>query len=175
MRFIARMTIRSHIQQMPTTPYRERTDLEKIVSQWRKLSGLQTRGEWSALVVRAATAAEISLNLAIRREFAAKSTFDNDFVDSMLRWANGIGGKVQRLLIPLVASQPGRLKRAKALEKVALRINAIRNAVVHQGEFCNEGEAIRAIADAQTLISEVVRWYEPQFALDLRQSKKARS
>lgn len=166
------MTIRSHIQKIATIPYRERTDLEKIVSQWRKLSGLRKRGEWSALVVRAATAAEISLNLAIRREFAAKSTFDNEFVDSMLRWANGMVGKVQRLLIPLVALQPGRLKRARALEKVALRINTIRNAVVHQGEFCNEGEAAIVIADAQTLISEIVRWYEPQFALDPPQSRK---
>jgi hypothetical protein len=60
-------------------PYAARTDLQKIQSQWNKLSGLHTREEWSAAVVRAATAAEIAANFAIRREFAARSTFDTDF------------------------------------------------------------------------------------------------
>ena len=59
-------------------PYDERSDLEKILSQWKKLSGLVKRKEWSAAVVRAATAAEIATNFAIRKEFSEKSNFDEN-------------------------------------------------------------------------------------------------
>lgn len=63
-------------------PYKERTDLEKIASQWNKLSGFHSRQEWSAAVVRAATAAEIAANYAIRKEFAKRTDFKDEFVDS---------------------------------------------------------------------------------------------
>ena len=74
-------------------PYEHRTDLEKVQSQWHKLSGLHTREEWSAAIVGAATAAEIAANFAVRQEFAARSKFDSDFVDGLLVWANGLAGK----------------------------------------------------------------------------------
>ena len=81
--------------------YRQATDLEKIQSQWNKLSGLHSRKEWAAVIVRAATAAEIATNFAIRTEFASRSQFDAGFIDSLLIWANGIDGKLNRLLIPM--------------------------------------------------------------------------
>ena len=71
------------------TPYQEHTDLKKIQKQWHKLTGLHSREEWSAAIVRAATAAELAANFAIRAEFTARSEFDADFVNSLLRWANG--------------------------------------------------------------------------------------
>ena len=86
---------------MARKPYEKRSDLEKLHSQWHKLSGLHTREEWSAAIVRAATAAEIATNFAIRAEFGARSKFDPKFVDSLLRWANGLAGKLDRLLVPL--------------------------------------------------------------------------
>lgn len=101
-------------------PYEERTDLEKIQSQWNKLSGLHSREEWSAAIVRAATAAELAANFAIRKEFESRSKFDSKFVDSLLRWANGLAGKIDRLLIPLSVgeeqqkpSRSSRLRRSK--------------------------------------------------------------
>jgi hypothetical protein len=48
--------------------YEDRTDIEKIQSNWKKLSGLYSRREWSGSVVRAATAAEIASNLVVREE-----------------------------------------------------------------------------------------------------------
>lgn len=78
-------------------PYAERTDLEKMQSQWNKLSGLHSREEWSAAVMRAATAAEIAANFAVRREFASRSKFEPEFVNKILKMANGLGGKVDRL------------------------------------------------------------------------------
>jgi|GEM_PF-5508812 len=54
-------------------PYADRSDIDKIRSQWKKLTGLYSREEPSAAVVRAATAVELSVNLAIRAEFANQS------------------------------------------------------------------------------------------------------
>ena len=149
-------------------PYEELTDLEKVQKQWHKLSGLHTREEWSATIVRAATAAEISANFAIRKEFKLNSNFDPPFVDSLLRWANGLAGKLDRLLIPLSATDRAKNKKIKALKKVADEINTKRNAVAHQGEFCNENEAKVTIAQAKEFISTLVQIYEPAFALKER-------
>src|SRR5690242_4865570 len=82
-------------------PYEERTDLEQIRAQWIKLTGLHSREEWSAAVVRAATAAEIAANFAVRREFSLRGEQDAILVDSLLKWANGLPGKLDRLLLPL--------------------------------------------------------------------------
>ncbi len=144
--------------------YEERTDLEKIQSQWHKLSGLHTREEWSAAIVRAATAAELAANFAIRKEFEAKSKFDAKFIDSQLRWANGLAGKIDRLLIPLSADG----KQSKVIKKIKAeseQINSKRNAIVHQGEFCNEDEAKAAIQQSREFIEKLVGIYESSFTL----------
>ena len=150
---------------MARKPYRERSDLEKLQSQWHKLSGLGSRKEWSAAVVRAATAAEIAANFAVRTEFAKRSTFDDDFVNSLLRWANGLNGKVKNLLMPLCAADKDKQRLMKRLLKLSAEINAVRNAVAHQGEFCNETEAEGVLAAAQSFINDLVQLYEPKFAL----------
>ncbi len=51
---------------MAAKRYKKLTDLKKLQKQWHKLSGLHTREEWSAAIVRAATAAEIAANIAVR-------------------------------------------------------------------------------------------------------------
>ena len=71
---------------MGKTPYDDRDDLEKLRSQWKKIDGiLERRKEWSAAIVRAATAAEIAANIAIRKRFESESEFSSEFVDSLLR------------------------------------------------------------------------------------------
>jgi len=155
---------------MVKKPYEERTDLEKVHSQWHKLSGLHTREEWSAAIVRAATAAEIAANFAVRAEFSARSQFDAAFVNSLLRWANGLGGKLDKLLVPLAAADKHRLKTMKALCVTAQEINTKRNAVAHQGEFCNEEEATQIILQTKEFITGLVQLYEPTF--ELKERKK---
>jgi len=157
---------------MPKKPYEERSDLEKVHSQWHKLSGLHTREEWSAAIVRAATAAEIAANFAIRSEFSARSQFDAGFVNSLLRWANGLGGKLDKLLVPLASSEKAKLKTMKALCVTAQEINSKRNAVAHQGEFCNKEEATQIIAHTKEFITGLVQLYEPTF--ELKERKKGR-
>jgi len=144
--------------------YEERTDLERIQSQWRKLTGLHSREEWSAAIVRDATAAEIAANYAIRNEFKARSKFDEKFVNDQLRWANGIAGKIDRLLLPLFDGRKQH-KIVQPLKAVAEKINKDCNAIIHQGEFRDEEEASAVIAQAKLFIETLVHIYDPKFAL----------
>jgi len=145
-------------------PYSERTDLEKIRSQWTKLSGLHDRTDWSAAVVRAATATEIAVNFAVRREFGARSNFDQKFIDGLLRWANGLTGKLDRLLIPLLQGR-GVSKKVRDLRKSAERIQEKRNNIAHRGEFCSERMSARLIDDCQKFVHGIVGLYEEDFTL----------
>ena len=149
---------------MPKKPYEERTDLERINSQWTKLTGLHTREEWSAAIVRAATAAEIAANFAIRSEFSERSEFDAKFVNGQLRWANGISGKIDRLLLPLFEGKK-QYKIVQPLKSIAAKINKERNAVVHQGEFRDEDEATAVIGQAKLFIETLIHIYDPAFKL----------
>lgn len=149
---------------MAKKKYEQRNDVEKIQSQWHKLTGLHSREEWSAAVVRAATAAEIAANFAVRQELAARSKFDDDFVNSLLRWANGLDGKLNRLLIPMTDGKKA-YKILRGVKKDAERVNKKRNAVAHQGEFCNVGESQEAIESARKFIEVLVGIYEPGFKL----------
>lgn len=157
---------------MASKSYQELTDIEKLQKQWHKLSGLHSREEWSAAIVRAATAAELAANHAIRAEFAARSQFDAAFVDGLLKWANGLSGKLRNLLVPLVTAAPAKRCAMADLQTLADRVNAKRNAVAHQGEFCNEQEATEAIANARNFITGLVTLYEPQFKLKDRGTTK---
>ncbi len=145
--------------------YRQATDLEKIQSQWNKLRGLHVRKEWAAVVVRAATAAEIATNFAIRTEFASRSQFDAGFIDSLLIWANGIDGKLNRLLIPMCSGDATKKREMQSLKACADRINKERNAIVHRGEFRNEAESQTTMRDAKAFVEGLIRLYEPGFTL----------
>ena len=149
---------------MSKKSYEQRRDLEKIQSQWHKLTGLHSREEWSAAIVRAATAAEIAANFAVRQEFKARSKFNDDFVNSLLRWANGLDGKLNRLLLPMTEGKKGN-KILSGIKKDAERVNKKRNVIAHQGEFCNVNESKEAIESARKFIEAVVRIYEPGFTL----------
>jgi hypothetical protein len=150
-------------------PYNELTDLEKLQSQWWKLSGLHSREEWSAAVVRAATAAEIAANIAIRKEFQQIGSFAPGFVDSLLMWANGLSGKIDKLLLP-ISKGTERYESIKKLKQTALKVNKIRNAVAHTGAFCNETEARDAITHSKEFVEGIVQLYEPGFTLKERKA-----
>jgi len=74
--------------------YEQRNDVEKIQSQWHKLTGLHSREEWSAAV--------------------------GEFVNNLLRWANGLDGKLNRLLLPLTQGKK-LTKSLAALRKMQKR------------------------------------------------------
>jgi hypothetical protein len=145
-------------------PYKDRSDLEKVQSQWYKGTGLHGREEPSAAIVRAATAAELAANFAIRREFKSRSSFDKDVVNKFLKSANGLNGKIERLLIPLTAGED-RLGTIKKLRPLSQQISEMRNSIVHEGEFCNENEAKDIIEKTRKFIETLVHIYKPEFKL----------
>jgi hypothetical protein len=149
-------------------PYSKRTDLEKLQSQWTKLSGLHGRDEPSAAIVRCATAAEIAANYAIRTEWAQKTQFDATIIDQFLMWANGLHLKMARLFVPVYFATPRTSPLAKALIKSAAKINLARNAVVHQGVFSNSDEAEAVIAEAKMFINTIVGLSVAGFDIDDR-------
>lgn len=145
-------------------PYATRSDAEKIRSQWTKLSGLHDRNEPSAAIVRAATAAELAVNLAIRAEFEAQSELSPATIDGMMRKANGLWGKMAGLLLPLVIERPNE-KTIKTLCKASHAINEDRNNIVHSGHFSNRANALKAIERCRAFSMTLVKLYEPDFEL----------
>ena len=145
--------------------YSARSDLEKLHSQWTKLTGFHRREEWSAAVVRAATAAEIATNIAIRSELKAQANLQTSFVDALLKWANGIDGKFGRLLVPLIAHDKRKKAKLASLKKLVIVVNDKRNAIVHRGEFCNQSEAEAIIDLAKRVIEGLMELYDPVFVL----------
>ncbi|GAB1406100.1 hypothetical protein MASR1M8_00190 [Thermomonas brevis] len=154
----------------PRKPYDDRSDLEKLQSQWWKLSGLHSREEWSAAVVRAATAAEIAANIAIRSEFQKIGSFSSSFVDSLLIWANGLRGKLEKLLIP-ISKDTERGPAIAALKGLALEVNAVRNGIAHRGEFCSAKKAATTIQKAREFVDGIMQIYEPEFELKERKGE----
>ncbi len=145
-------------------PYSERTDRQKIDAQWKKTIGFLERGEWSSAIVRAATAAEIAANHYIREELQVKRKLEVNLVDSLLKWANGVDGKFRNLILPL-SRENGTEKNIKALKKKVESLNAVRNSIVHQGQFKKESTARAAADQAKEVILGLVREHKPRFSL----------
>ncbi len=145
--------------------YEDRTDIEKIQSNWKKLSGLYSRGEWSSSIVRAATAAEIASNLVVREELQNTKGIDEPFVNHLMMWANGIQGKFQKLILPAVEGK-GYAQAFRELSTDIGDINKIRNGIVHAGKFADSAPAHELLVKARRVILVFVRQYHPDFDID---------
>src|ERR1022692_1350940 len=85
---------------------RERTDPEKVFTNWNKTLGLFERGEYSLAIVRAAVTMELAANIVVRAELVKKRNLPVDFVDSLLKWSNGLSGKFDKLIYPILKGCP---------------------------------------------------------------------
>ena len=141
-------------------PYSERSDIEKIESNWNKVCVLLDRKEWSSAITRAAIASEIAANLAVREELKC---LDSKFVDSLLKWANGIQGKFDRLLLPV--SKGSKHHTLKSINNKISDINKERNSIVHSGQFKKGSTAKKVTRDAKDVIETLVNIYHKNFKL----------
>ena len=146
-------------------PYSERSDLEKIQSNWRKIRGFIDREEWSSAVVRAATVAEIATNLVVKHELQEKRGLESEFVDHLMLWANGIQGKYQKLIMPSVKGRKFQ-KEFASLQKKIGNLNKERNSVAHQGQFKKKSTAVRVVGEAREIINILVEKYHKGFKLE---------
>jgi hypothetical protein len=134
-------------------PYSDRTLEEKITSNWKKTIGLFKRGEYSTVVIRAATSIELASNLLIKAEFHQNRGLPEQFVESLMMWANGLMCKVDRLLLPIFkgTTKEEKLKEIKVRSK---DINDERNNVVYRGQFKAKKTATRVMSEAEFIINE---------------------
>lgn len=145
-------------------PYSQRTDPERLVSNWTKTCGLFERKEYSMAIIRAATCAEIAANIVVRRELISIRNLDPKFVDSLLVWANGLQGKFSKLILPIFHDSP-RLSHFKGVFKQAGKINQARNEIAHGGRFAKEESARKLIEEACEVCAALVKDYEPKLKL----------
>lgn len=132
-------------------PYDERTDDQKLKSNWTKARGQFDRKDWSACVIRVATSAEISANIYIRRFLLTDHSLPPKFADALLLGSNGLDGKFKRLIKP-AAEHRGTWSEIKSLQKKIESLNDHRNSVVHAGKFKNEADAKAAFEHSLAII-----------------------
>lgn len=118
-------------------PYAKRSDTKKLESNWTKTLGLFERREYSMAIIRAGTCAEIAANIVIRSELLQKRGLEAQFVDSLLRWANGLQGKFSRIILPLFKGSP-RYATLKKRHKEIGTVNDARSEIAHGGRFASE-------------------------------------
>ena len=145
-------------------PYSKRTDLEKINSSWIKARGLYKRGDFSASIIRAATAVEIAANFIIRQELEINRNIEDVFVDRLLLWANGIQGKIDRLIIP-ISKISTNISISDDIKTKINTINKERNSIVHSGQFKKNTTAKKILDLSKEVIEELVSQYNTNLVL----------
>lgn len=146
-------------------PYDERSDEEKLRANWKKTLGLFRRGEFSVAVIRAGTTLEIAANIVIRSELVQGAGLSQDFVDNMLKWANGLAGKMTKIIKPAVTGGPHEQAVRELTNDIAY-VNRQRNDVAHSGQFRTKSSARRVLQRAHAAAIGLVRLYDPDFDLD---------
>lgn len=155
---------------MKKTPYGERSDLDKVKSNWKKARGLYRREEWSTTILRSVTAVELTANYVIRKELMEKRSLDKDFVNHLLKWSNGIYGKFDKLILPL-NKKSDELSALKALKNKVRDINTERNSIAHSGSFKKRTTAWLVMETSKEIIEELVSLYEEDFTLKMPNQK----
>lgn len=140
-------------------PYSQRTDTEKLESNWRKALGLLQRSEFSMAIVRAGTCAEIAANIVVRAELVQKRQLETTFVDTLLRWANGLQGKFCRIILPILAGTPQQATFRK-LQKDIQELNDVRNEIAHTGRFAKKETARKLLFVAHQLCTALIKPYK---------------
>lgn len=133
-------------------PYDERSDDEKLESNWKKAKGHYDREDWSACVIRIATSSEIAANIYVRSYLQVKYELPVSFVDSLLVSANGLDGKFKKLIIP-ASKDEGTWEIIKPLQKKIEFINRHRNEIAHSGKFKNKSDAKSLFQKATDVVS----------------------
>lgn len=132
-------------------PYDERTDDQKLATNWNKARKQYGRKDWSASVTRVATSAEIAANIYIRQFLITEYNLPSIFVDALLRSANGLDGKFNRLVKP-AAEHRGTWNNLKLLHRKIEALHKYRNNVVHSGGLIKKSEAKAAFAYSLAII-----------------------
>jgi hypothetical protein len=138
-------------KKLSAIPYDERTDDQKLETNWRKARGLYKREDWSAAIMRAATSAEIAANIYVRHFLITEHNLPRQYVDALLFSANGLDGKFKRLIRP-AAECRGTWQMLKPLQRRIETLHEHRNSIAHSGQFKDEDEAQEAFRSSFAII-----------------------
>lgn len=145
----------------------DRTDLENLQSTWTQVGDLMKRKQWSAAVVRAASAVELALNIASMCELRERPHLEPDLVEHLFGCANHMVGKLDKPLRMAGTSVEPR-EKFKRLRDIAARIDEQRNLVIQMGAHMTEDEATEIVGLARELAEQSVQYCHPAFFLPPR-------
>lgn len=111
-------------------------------------------------IIRAGTCAEIAANLMVREELESKRSLKKEFVDHLLIWANGLHGKVTKILKPLLRGLPEG-KILAAVEARTRNLNEARNKIAHGGHFSAREHAHEMVGYARDICVALAKPYHP--------------
>ncbi|MGS4884962.1 hypothetical protein [Roseibium sp. MB-4] len=126
-------------------PYSEAEDDEKVYRNWTKTLGLFERGEYSAAVLRAAISLELMVNFAIREELVEEKGLPLDFVDKLLKDANGITRKYNGIFLPIMKEYEEYAILKSVWKNKIEKVNERRNRIAHGGEFDNKAPVLNLL------------------------------
>ncbi len=149
---------------------KERTDPEKVFANWNKTLGLLERDEYSVAIVRAAVSVELAANIVIRAELVEKRKLPVDFVESLLKWSNGLAGKFDKLIYPILSGSP-KFQLFQGLAVDWRKINEERNSVAHRGEFKQKSVADDVVSRARKVLQTMMVDYQPTLKFGSTQSE----
>jgi hypothetical protein len=111
-------------------------------------------------IIRAGTCAEIAANIVARAELVHTRHLESRFVDSLLRWANGLQGKFSRIILPLFEGthQHATLKKH---HRAIGTLNDTRNEIAHGGRFASKKDAEKLLRIAHLVCSDLTSRYTP--------------
>lgn len=142
------------------TPYSEAMDDEKVERNWTKATRLFNRGEYSVSIVRCGTCVELVVNFAIRQELVDEHGLPLPFVDNLLKNANGLGNKYQKLYLPIMVDYEEHPSLKRLWNSHIEKINKERNAIVHSGEFRSKIIARNTLNRTYETLSELLKLYD---------------
>lgn len=145
--------------------YSQEPDGIKIAMNWHKTRMLFNRGEYSVAIMRAATVVELAANLVVREELVKNSGLPIGFVDSLLKSANGLRGKFDKIILPLAKGAP-REGSYKALRKALPSLLTQRNRIVHSGQFKKKQTAHQMLLLAKRMVEGLIKEYRPPYKLE---------
>jgi hypothetical protein len=141
-------------------PYSQLSDDEKVVRNWRKTLRLYDRREYSVAVLRCATCLELAVNFAIRQELVTEVHLPLQFVDKLLKNANGIHVKYQNLYLPIMAQYEEQDALKRLWNEHITKISEERNKVAHQGEFRTRKAAQKVMESTYSALEEIMSLYD---------------
>jgi len=134
------------------------------------LLGLFERGEYSVAIVRAGVTVELAANVVVRAELVKKRNLSATFVDSLFKNANGLKGKFDKLIYPVLKGSEN-YKSFTSLRKDWEKINGERNNVAHSGDFKNKDVATTIVMKARKVLQTMMADYEPTLKFGKTQSE----